>query len=80
MLVALLVSLLAGLATSVGGALALGRRTLERCWVAVALAFAAGAMILVSLVQILPLGIGLICQFVIDVGSRGGARLMGGVH
>lgn len=62
MLVALLVSLLAGLATSVGGALALGRRTLERSWLAVALAFAAGAMILVSLVQILPLGIGLLAR------------------
>lgn len=57
MLTALLVSLLAGLATSVGGLLALGRRALERSWLAVALAFAAGAMLLVSLVQVLPLGI-----------------------
>lgn len=57
MLVALTVSLLAGLATSLGGALALGKATLERSWLAVALAFAAGAMLLVSLVELLPLGI-----------------------
>ena len=49
--------LLAGLATSVGGLLAMHRRTLEREVLAVALAFAAGAMLLVSFVQILPLGI-----------------------
>ncbi|WP_203568660.1 zinc transporter ZupT [Aestuariimicrobium ganziense] len=57
MLLALLVSLLAGLATSVGGFLALSRRVLERTWLAVSLAFAAGAMLLVSLMQVLPLGI-----------------------
>lgn len=53
---ALLVSLLAGLATSVGGMLAMDRRTLEREYLAVALAFAAGAMLLVSFMEILPLG------------------------
>lgn len=57
MILALVVSLLAGLATSVGGLLAMHRRTLEREVLAVALAFAAGAMLLVSFVQILPLGI-----------------------
>lgn len=54
---ALLVSLFAGLATSVGGLLALSKRTLERSYLAVALAFAAGAMIIISLGQIIPLGI-----------------------
>lgn len=57
MLYALLVSLLAGLATSVGGLLAMNRRTLERGRLAVSLAFAAGAMLMVSFMQILPLGI-----------------------
>lgn len=55
---ALLVSLLAGLATSLGGVLAMHRRTLQREYLAVALAFAAGAMLLVSFVQILPIGLG----------------------
>lgn len=57
MLVALAASLLAGLATSVGGALALSGRVLRRTWLAVALAFAAGAMLLVSFMELLPLGI-----------------------
>lgn len=57
MLLALFVSLLAGLATSVGGFIALGRRALERSWLAVALAFAAGAMLLVSFMEVLPLGL-----------------------
>ncbi len=57
MLLALLVSALAGLATSVGGLLVLNRKTLERRYLAVALAFAAGAMVIISLVQIIPLGI-----------------------
>ena len=57
MVLALTVSLLAGLATTIGGLLVLNRRTLQREWLAVALAFAAGAMIVVSLVQIVPLGI-----------------------
>lgn len=56
MLVALLVSLLAGLATSIGGALALHRRVLERPVLAAGLAFAAGAMLFVSFIEILPLG------------------------
>lgn len=57
MLQALLVSLLAGLATSIGGLLAMNKKTLEREWLAVSLAFAAGAMLMVSFMQILPLGI-----------------------
>ncbi|WP_232548411.1 zinc transporter ZupT [Propioniciclava soli] len=57
MVLALAVALLAGLATSIGGALALGRRTLRRSWLAVMLAFAAGAMLIVSFVQAIPLGL-----------------------
>ncbi len=57
MVLALTVSLLAGLATSIGGLLVLNKRTLQREWLAVALAFAAGAMIVVSLIQIVPLGV-----------------------
>lgn len=55
--VALLVALLAGLATSVGGLLAMNKRTLERRALAVALAFSAGAMILISMIQVIPLGV-----------------------
>lgn len=58
----LLVSLLAGLATSLGGLLVLNKRTLQRSYLAVALAFAAGAMIIISLVQIIPLGIEFMAQ------------------
>ncbi|AQP45408.1 zinc transporter ZupT [Tessaracoccus flavus] len=57
MLTALIVSLLAGLATSVGGLLVVQRRELGREFLAVALAFAAGAMLLISFMQVLPLGI-----------------------
>ena len=62
MVLALLVSLLAGLATSLGGVLAVGRRPLQRSWLGVSLAFAAGAMLLVSLMQVLPLGIAALAQ------------------
>lgn len=57
MLLALLVSLLAGLATSIGGAMVLNKRMLQRSYLAVALAFAAGAMLVISFVEIIPLGI-----------------------
>ena len=57
MLLALLVSLLAGLATSIGGLMVLNKKTLQRSYLAVALAFAAGAMLIISLFQIVPLGI-----------------------
>ncbi len=57
MVLALVVSLLAGLATSLGGMLALRGPHPSRASLAVALAFAAGAMVLISLVQIIPLGI-----------------------
>ena len=55
MLLALLVSLLAGLATSIGGLMVLNKKTLQRSYLAVALAFAAGAMLIISLFQIVPL-------------------------
>ncbi|MDO5495537.1 MAG: zinc transporter ZupT [bacterium] len=57
MILGLVVALLAGLATAVGGALALRGPHPTRSMLAVALAFAAGAMVLISLVQIIPLGI-----------------------
>ena len=57
MLLALLVSLFAGLATSFGGFIVLRKQTLQRNHLAVALAFAAGAMLLISFVEIIPLGI-----------------------
>ncbi|HJE52539.1 MAG TPA: zinc transporter ZupT [Tessaracoccus flavescens] len=57
MLFALLMSLLAGLATSVGGAIVFARSHIPRRLMAVALAFAAGAMLLVSIGEILPKGI-----------------------
>lgn len=57
MLVALLVSLLAGLATSVGGILATHRKMIERPVLAVGLAVAAGAMIFLSFVEMMPKGI-----------------------
>ena len=57
MLLALLISLLAGLATTIGGVLVIQRKSLGREFLAVALAFAAGAMVLISFMQVLPLGI-----------------------
>ena len=57
MVFALVVSLLAGLATSVGALAVLLRRNPPRAVMAAALAFAAGAMLLVSLVEIVPKGI-----------------------
>lgn len=57
MLFALLVSLFAGLATVVGGAIVVARRALPRPPMAVALAFAAGAMLLVSLGELVPQGV-----------------------
>lgn len=49
-----LLATLAGAATLVGACLALGRRSLPPTLLAVALSFAAGAMILVSLAELLP--------------------------
>ena len=57
MLLALFVTLLAGLATAVGGLLATHRRVLERRVFAAMLAAAAGAMLFVSFVELLPLGV-----------------------
>lgn len=57
MVTAFLITLLAGLATSIGGLLATHKKVLDRPLLAVALAFAAGAMLFVSFVEILPLGL-----------------------
>ena len=54
---AILLSLLAGLATSIGGLLALHKKVLERPFLSSAMAFAAGVMLFVSFVEIIPLGI-----------------------
>lgn len=57
MIVALLISLLAGLSTTIGGYLATHPRMINRGVLAISLAFAAGAMIFLSFVQIIPLGV-----------------------
>lgn len=57
MIIALLITLIAGLATSIGGVIAINKRMLKRSYFAVALAFAAGAMLFVSFVELLPYGI-----------------------
>ncbi len=57
MLLAFVVSLLAGLTTAVGGAIVIWQRTPRRPMMAVALAFAAGAMLMVSMGEILPKGV-----------------------
>lgn len=57
MLVALLVSLLAGLATSIGGILATHKKMIERPVLAVTLALAAGTMLFLSFMELLPHGI-----------------------
>lgn len=62
MVLALLVALLAGAATSVGGLVGVRGATPRRSSLAVALAFAAGAMVLISLIQIVPLGIQYLSQ------------------
>lgn len=54
MLMALLLSLLAGLATSIGGWLAVHRRFRSDSALSVMMAFAAGAMIFLSFVEIIP--------------------------
>lgn len=56
-LLALLFSLLAGLATCVGALFATSKKVLRRPFLAAALAFAAGSMLFVSFVEIVPLGI-----------------------
>lgn len=56
MILALVTALLAGLATSIGGWLATYRKVQERGMLAMSLAFAAGAMLFVSLVELLPMG------------------------
>lgn len=51
---ALLVTLLAGLATGLGGLIAISTRRGNQAFLAVALAFSAGAMLYVSFVEIMP--------------------------
>lgn len=57
MLIAFLITLLAGLATSIGGLLATHKKVLDRPVLAMSLAFAAGAMLFVSFVELLPHGL-----------------------
>lgn len=57
MLTALLVALFAGLATTIGGFLVTHRKFQHASTLAIGLAFAAGAMIFVSFVEMIPLGI-----------------------
>ncbi len=57
MTLAIILSLFAGLATSIGGLLALHKKVLERPMLAASMAFAAGAMLFVSFVEIIPLGL-----------------------
>lgn len=57
MIIALLVALMAGLATSIGGYLATHRKLLERGVLAMSLAFSAGAMVFVSFIEMIPLGV-----------------------
>lgn len=49
--------MLAGMSTTIGGYLATHRRMVNRGVLAVALAFAAGAMVYLSFIQIIPLGV-----------------------
>lgn len=62
MLIALLISLIAGLATAIGGFLATHRRMIERPYMATSLAFAAGAMLFVSFMELLPLGVDIVSE------------------
>lgn len=57
MVFAFLIALLAGLATSIGGWLGTHKRLHRRPLFAASLAFAAGAMLFVSFVEIVPLGV-----------------------
>lgn len=63
MIAAFLISLLAGLTTVIGGVLATHRRMRERAFIAVSLAFAAGAMVFVSFTQVIPTGVDLLAEF-----------------
>lgn len=57
MLTALMVTTAAGLATSIGGVIGTHPKMQRKSWLAVALAFSAGAMLLVTFMELLPLGI-----------------------
>jgi ZIP family zinc transporter len=60
MITALLISLFAGLATCIGGLLATHKKMLDRSALAVSLSFAAGAMLFVSFVELLPHGLSMV--------------------
>lgn len=57
MLLPILISLLAGLATSIGGLIATSKKTIDRAQMSVSLAVAAGAMLFLSFVEMIPKGI-----------------------
>lgn len=59
MIVPLLISVIAALATTIGGVLATHRKVTERPYLAMSLAFAAGAMLFVSFGELLPHSAGL---------------------
>ena len=56
--VAFLLTLIAGLATGIGGLVALFSRTANKKFLSVSLGFSAGIMIYISLVEILPRAVG----------------------
>lgn len=72
MFLALLVSVVAAAATSFGGLLATHPRMSQRSWLSVSLSFAAGAMLFVSFVELLPHGLNLHQ----DGGADASLRLM----
>lgn len=69
MLVALLISLLAGLATSIGGLLATHKKMIDRSVLSVSLAVAAGAMIFLSFMEMIPKGIESMTESASDILS-----------
>lgn len=57
MLAALLISLIAGLATSIGGLLVTHKKVIDRTVLSISLAVAAGAMIFLSFMEMMPKGV-----------------------
>ncbi len=82
MTLAFVVALLAGLSTVVGGWLGTRRGLLRRDMLAAALAFAAGLMITISVVEIAPVAVRSLTEVVGDTGALlwvGGALVLGAV-
>lgn len=82
MILAFVVSLLAGLATAIGGLLAVFTAVQRRSTLAFALAFAAGAMLMISALEIVPRGYReLSASFGAPVGlfATAGAFVLGGL-